>query len=1106
MNKQALSLAAYVAAGYPGFSYAIGLGDIKPYSGLNQPLNANIELLSTQAQEVGQIKVRLAAADVFKRIGIERPDYLQSLRFSAKMQNGKPIISVTSNQPVNEPFVNFLLEVSWPQGQLLKEYTILLDPPVLMQGGNAQNNTASVRAEPKVTGVVNRPAAAPVENPSDPLNALGKLPPAIGSVGSRAIVANNEPAKPKTSKYRVRSGDTLSSIAKRVKPRGITSDQMMLALFRANPNAFRKGNINYLNAGAVLNVPNVSQAQSSTHAEAKRVVRQHYAEWKKFRAGTARQTVAQKSANTSGAVAKQNITQASNNANPNPRLEVMSAKSQAANNANATADGKLAAAAQTRLADLQKQLSLAREALVAKKNENENLKSRVTELESMVNKKNRLIQLKSQQLASAQNSLRQTQAQVAQAKQAANQTNAPTQAATEQAEEAALSPAQLAAQQRAEALKARQEQAAQQAAQQAAANQLATQVANQDNNAGQVNRAVPTPVEQAIDQADNAQVANQGETLSPVQLEQKRREAEAAQQADNAAAEAGFKPPQSNSLLDFLSSPIVAAAGAGSILLLLIGWLLLSRRKSKPEKDPDNVILDDFDQFDKTATKEPSLEDDKFDLAAQKAFQDELAAQDSTSPAAKPTDVTHAGDDLLNKTDSFDEEDDVLQEADVYIVYGLHDQAETELKKAMTEHPQKLEYRHKLLENYLASNNKAAFDQQAEAFLKAEGANKDALWQKIAEMGRKISPDNVLYKQQADSDSSTTILAKNDTSPTPTLAKADSSTAESSSATGAVAGAGLAAAAGVAAVAATQQNDDSSSTITPEAKAGESGASSHKQDFDDDLDLFALDDDLDRFDDTTEPMLDKTVVRQSGNSSSELSESQANLTHNAALADDLATTPAAHNRSNHELSLKDFDDDLSDIDDMDFGDLDDAFSLDDLEKELDQSAGLAKTGDNKPKADPNDHTAQPPSNDNIIDFDAALADSQEDKTSHQTNGVNDVNHSFESDDLDLTNLSLQVGSEGGIGKILPSDTPYTSNGNRQYQEPPALEDNVLDFLDLPDDDLDLHDAHISTKLDLARAYLDMGDIEGARSTLEEVMVEGSDSQRQEAEHLLHQTG
>lgn len=1086
MNKQALSLAACVAAGYPGFSYAIGLGDIKPYSGLNQPLNANIELLSTQAQKVDQIKVRLASADVFKRIGIERPDYLKSLRFSAKMQNGKPIISVTSSQPVNEPFVNFLLEVSWPQGQLLKEYTILLDPPVLIQGGNAENNTASVRAEPQVTGVVNRPT--PIAEAPTPLDALGKLPPAVGSVGSRAIVARNEPVKPKTTKYRVRSGDTLSSIAKRVKPRGITSDQMMLALFRANPNAFRKGNINYLNAGAVLNVPNVAQAQSSTHAEAKRAVRQHYAEWKKFRAGAAQKTVAQKSANTKqsrnveGAVAKQNIKQVSNNAGTNPRLEVMGSKTQSASNNNASADGKLSEAAKTRLVDLQKQLSLAREALVAKKNENENLKSRVTELESMVSKKNRLIQLKSQQLAKAQSNLRQKQAEIAQVKQATPENAQPTapnnsvqSPAQQQVQNAALSPAQQAAQQRADAP---------QAAEQAAIDQLASQVATQaNNNAGQVNRAVPTPV----DQADTQQVANQNDALSPVQLEQKRREAE--QQAENDVAATGFKPPQSNTLLDFLSSPIVAAAGAGSILLLLIGWLLLSRRKPKPEKDHDNVVLDDLDQFDKQATKDPSLDDDKFDLAAQKAFQDELATQDNSS--AKPADNISANGDLLStSSNSFDEEDDVLQEADVYIVYGLHDQAETELKKAIKEHPEKLEYRHKLLENYLASNNKAAFDQQAEAFRKVDGSNKDALWLKIAEMGRKISPDNPLYKQSSSDQSapSTTETAKTSS---PSTSTSSSQNASSNVATGAAVGAGLAAA-GVAAVAAGQQNDEQSAASAPAAKVTEAtDQPTDKHDFDDDLDLFALDDNLDQFDDNvTEPMLDKATIDQSSASS----QSFSNEAPSQAASQAASQVPSA--RFSDDLTMDDFDDDLSKIDDMDFGDLDEAFSLDDLEKELDQSAAVNS------KNDATDNLTDP-SNDNIIDFDAALADSQEGKANRQ---ATENNGSQDSDDLDLTNLSLQVGSDGGIGKILPSDTPYTSNGNRQYEEPPALEDNVLDFLDLPDDDLDLHDAHISTKLDLARAYLDMGDIEGARSTLEEVIVEGSDAQRQEAEHLLHQTG
>ncbi|MFN3785767.1 MAG: FimV/HubP family polar landmark protein, partial [Thiothrix sp.] len=104
-----------------------------------------------------------------------------------------------------------------------------------------------------------------------------------------------------------------------------------------------------------------------------------------------------------------------------------------------------------------------------------------------------------------------------------------------------------------------------------------------------------------------------------------------------------------------------------------------------------------------------------------------------------------------------------------------------------------------------------------------------------------------------------------------------------------------------------------------------------------------------------------------------------------------------------------------------------------------------------------------------------------------------------------TNLNLHLDNNTGIKRILPKDTFYApiSDADKDWL---GDIDDALSFLDFPDEEIDLHEAHISTKLDLARAYLDMGDIEGARSTLEEVMVEGNDEQRREAEVLLHQTG
>ena len=147
MNKKALSLAVYIAISYPSATLALGLGEIESVSNLNQPFKAKIGLLSVGDANVGALKVKVASPSVFSRVGIERPNFLNGLRFRSAMENGKPVILVSSSQPVKEPFINFLLEVSWPKGQLLKEYTVLLDPPVLMQPGTSiASNTVSCSA------------------------------------------------------------------------------------------------------------------------------------------------------------------------------------------------------------------------------------------------------------------------------------------------------------------------------------------------------------------------------------------------------------------------------------------------------------------------------------------------------------------------------------------------------------------------------------------------------------------------------------------------------------------------------------------------------------------------------------------------------------------------------------------------------------------------------------------------------------------------------------------------------------------------------------------------------------------------------------------------
>ena len=156
-------LALVVLTGFliPGLAHALGLGEIKVDSALNQPLKAEITVLSANPDEVIDIVAKLADQEAFDRLGLERPYGLTKLQFKPAVRDGVPVIVVTTRQPVKEPFLDFLLDVRWPKGRLLREYTILLDPPVLMESRAVATQAPEVAAaEPQVETVV---APAPVD-------------------------------------------------------------------------------------------------------------------------------------------------------------------------------------------------------------------------------------------------------------------------------------------------------------------------------------------------------------------------------------------------------------------------------------------------------------------------------------------------------------------------------------------------------------------------------------------------------------------------------------------------------------------------------------------------------------------------------------------------------------------------------------------------------------------------------------------------------------------------------------------------------------------------------------------------------------------------------
>ena len=983
MNKKALSLAVCLAVTYSSATYALGLGEIESSSHLNQPFRAKINLLSTSAADVKRLKVRIASPEVFSRVGIERPKYLDSISFTPSVENGKPIIIVNSNQPINQPFLNFLLEVSWPNGQLLKEYTVLLDPPVLVQPGTAvANNTVGVRAEPKRQQQVTS-AKAP-QHTTRPTKTVSKK--TISS--SRAAVPRKKTTKGSrktTHKYRVVRGDSLYKVAKKLGRKGVRTEQMMMAIYRANPTAFRKRNINNLKAGALLRRPSKRDALSLSYAKSKSSIYKQSTAWRKYRSKLAKKTVSQSQVRKPSR--SQGTSQTPVVKNTQARIEVIGSSSSAVDTKNLSATGS------AKIDQLERQLVQANESLAAKANANTELKSRVSELESLLRKKNRLITLKNEQLAELQAKL-----------------GVPVSATTTDAQEGS---------------------------------DIRQQVKNAVNQDGTIVRSgasVETEVATPTDPLANEQLAVvDGSTEIPSVFEKD--PAKSTEMTDSSTVDDTVISPEvadesnagdnQGSVLDLLSSPLVMGLGGGSLLALLFGWLLMRRRGKSADYEEYSSIDFDDPEFAPGSVSEKNMGEKSDKVNPDDAFAglegdfDDLDFGDAVD-TDRSTKENGAHSDSVN--------DDILQEADVYIVYGLHDQAEVELKKALEKQPNNLQYHAKLLENFKASSDVAAFDEQAEIFSKLPddaGANKDELWKTITEWANELKSKSSLF--------------------------------ESSSSVSANVAAGAAAATAVAGgIAVTAGKAFAEDKLDDDIKGDSAGTSKV-----DDLDLSGLDDlgnDVDF--DTSEV---KPSEKESFNDDDfELDE---------LLANDEDDTFNITESTPEQLDASSFDDLFDDVD----------MDAPSLSKEKPDSAEASTTELGSEFED-------------LLDLD--LTDLDGDFSLDSNSKAED------SSGLGLSNLELELDNDNDLNKILPSSSAYLSKKDDATVTDNLLGDldDDLSFMDLDDDDHELRETQVSTKLDLARAYLDMGDIEGARNTLEEVMMEGNDDQKKEAEELLHQAG
>ncbi|HSX62988.1 MAG TPA: FimV/HubP family polar landmark protein [Tahibacter sp.] len=379
---------------------ALGLGMIQVKSGLNEPLVAEIPVTGGP-DETASVSVALAAASDFERVGLSRSRILVPLEFAvATGAKGNAVIKVTTKEPVRDPFLDFLIEVNWAKGKLLREYTVLLDPPTMapaIKGSRA--STAPVRDGATPAASTQLPSAKP-SKPS------GRPARTTDTAAAPAPAAPSVPAAPRSAasgEYGpVAQGETLWEVAAATRPdESVSLNQVMVALLRNNPNAFYRDNINSLKRGAILRVPSADEirAAGSAAAAAAEVRSQNDA----ARGGAAAPTLVADTGATPSRPSGSAST--ASTAKPGDRLELVPPKS----GKDASASAERPGAGGTGDSTVRAELARTKEALASSNQEASELKSRVRELEELKTKNDKLLTLKDSELAALQQKLKELQ-------------------------------------------------------------------------------------------------------------------------------------------------------------------------------------------------------------------------------------------------------------------------------------------------------------------------------------------------------------------------------------------------------------------------------------------------------------------------------------------------------------------------------------------------------------------------------------------------------------------------------------------------------------------------------------------------------------------------
>ncbi|EZP30382.1 FimV/HubP family polar landmark protein [Pseudomonas sp. RIT288] len=347
VRKLVLAIAAASALS-SGMAHALGLGELTLKSTLNQPLVAEIELLDVKDLTAAEVVPSLASPEDFAKAGVDRQAFLNDLTFTPVLNaSGKSVLRVTSSKPLSEPMVKFLVQVMWPNGRLLRDYSVLLDP------SKFSPQTADAAAQPSPSQTI----TAPTTGATHP------------------------------SQYTTTPRDTLWEIAAKARTGG-SVQQTMLAIQALNPDAFIDGNINRLKTGQVLRLPDSVESTALPQSKAIAEVAAQNEAWRQGRRYVAKPGTGQQQLDAT----KRGRSNVGAGQNAKDNLSLVSAENAKGRGKGPAGDAKA----------LSNKLAVTQESLDTTRRDNEELKSRMADLQSQLDKLQRLIELKNNQLAKMQ--------------------------------------------------------------------------------------------------------------------------------------------------------------------------------------------------------------------------------------------------------------------------------------------------------------------------------------------------------------------------------------------------------------------------------------------------------------------------------------------------------------------------------------------------------------------------------------------------------------------------------------------------------------------------------------------------------------------------------